>query len=50
MYDQNKTEQTEIQDETPVHSALAQAQRQGEALYELFHCIQIRKVPTPKEL
>ena len=36
VYDQNKDEQSQKQTETPVRSALGQAQRQYEALYKLI--------------
>ena len=50
VYDQNKDEQSQKQDETPVGSALGQAQRQDEALSKLIQWIEKGKVPTPQEL
>ena len=50
VYDQSEDEQSEEQDETPVHSALGQAQRQDEALSKLIQWIENGKVPTPQEL
>ena len=40
VYDQSKEEQSQKQDETPVRSALGQAQRQDEALPKLFEWIE----------
>ena len=40
VYDQNKDEQSQKWDETPVHSALGQAQRQNEALSKLIEWIE----------
>ena len=50
VYDQSKDEQSQKQDETPVRSALGQAQRQDEALSKLIEWIEKRKVPTSQEL
>ena len=50
VYDQNKTEQSQKQDETPVHSALGHAQRQGEALSKLIRWIEQGNVPTSQKL
>ena len=46
VYDQNKYDQSQKQDEIPVSYALGQAQRQDEALSKLIQCIEQRKVPT----
>ena len=48
-YDQRKDEQPEKQDETPVRSALGQAQRQDEAMSKLIQWIEKGKVPTSQE-
>ena len=45
-----KNEQSQKQDETPVRSALGQAQRQDEALSKLIQWIDKGKVPTPQEI
>ena len=50
VYDQNKDEQSQKQDETSVRSALGQAQRQDEALSKLIEWIEKAKAPTPQEL
>ena len=50
VYDQNKDKQSQKQDETPVRSALGQAQRQNEALSKLIEWIEKGKVPTAQEL
>ena len=50
VFDQNKDEQSQKQDETPVRSALGQAQRQDEALSKLIQRIKKGKDPTPQEL
>ena len=50
VYDQNKDEQSQKQDETPVRSALDQAQRQNEALSKFIQWIEKGKVPTSQEL
>ena len=50
VYDRSKDEQSQKQDETPVHSALGQAQRQDEALSKFIRWIENRKVPTAQEL
>ena len=50
VYDQSKDEQSQKQDETPVRSALGQAQRRDEALSQLIEWIEKGKVPTPREL
>ena len=49
-YDQSKNEQSQKQVETPVRSALGQAQRQNEALSKLIEWIEREKVPTSQEL
>ena len=49
VYDQNKTEQSQKQKETPVRSALGQTQFQDEALSKLIQWIERGKVPTPQE-
>ena len=43
-------DQSQKQAETPMRSALGQAQRQDEALYRLIECIEKRKMPTSQEL
>ena len=48
--DHSKEEQSQKQDETPVRSALGQAQRQDEALSKLIKWIEKEKVPTSQEL
>ena len=50
VYDQNKDEQSQKQTETPVRSALGQAQRQDEALYKPIQLIEKGKVSTSQEL
>ena len=50
VYDQYKDEQSQKQDETPVRSALGQAQRQDEAMPKLVECIEKGKVPTSQEI
>ena len=50
VYDRNKTEQSQNEDETPVRSALGQAQRQDEALSKLIQWIEKGKLPTPQDL
>ena len=50
VYDQSKDEQSQTQDETPVRSALGQAQRQDEALSKLIEWIEKGKVPTSQDL
>ena len=50
VYDQSTVEQSQKQTETPVHSALGQAQRQDEALPKLIEWIQKRNVPTSQEI
>ena len=50
VYDQNRDEQSQKQSETPVHSALGQAQRQDEALSKLYQWIEWGKLLTPQEL
>ena len=50
VYDQTKDEQSQKQDETPVRSALGQAQRQDEALSKLIQWIEKKKGPTSQEL
>ena len=50
VYDQNKDKQSQKQDETPVRSALGQAQRQDEALSKLIEWLEKGKVPTAQEL
>ena len=50
VYDQSKDEQSQKQDETPVRSALGQAQRQEEALSKLIQWIEKGKVLTSQEL
>ena len=50
VYDQNKDEQSQKRDETPVRSALGQAHRQDEALSKLIEWIEKGKVPTSHEL
>ena len=49
VYDQSKDEQSQTQTETPVHSALGQAQRQDEALSKLIEWIKKGKEPTSQE-
>ena len=49
-YDQDKAEQSQKQEETPVCSALRQANRQDEALSKLIQWIERGKVPAPEEL
>ena len=48
VYDQNKDEQSQKQSETPVRSALGQAQRQDEALFKLIKWIEKGKCPHDK--
>ena len=50
VYDQNKNEQWQKQDETPVRSALCTAQRQDDALSQIIQWIERGKVPIPKEV
>ena len=50
VYDQNKTEQSQKQDEVPVRSALCQAQRQDEAMSTLIQWMAREKVPTLQDL
>ena len=50
VYEQSKDDQSQKQDETPVRSALGQAQRQDEALSRTFQWIERGKVPTSQEL
>ena len=50
VYDQSKREQSQKQDETPVRSAMGQAQRQHEALSQLNEWIKKRKLPWSKEV
>ena len=50
VYEQGKVEQSQKQDETPVSSALGQAQRQDETLSQPIQWIEKRKVPTSQEL
>ena len=50
VYDQNKNEQSQKEDETPVRPALGKAQRQDEALSKLIQWIERAKMPTPQEL
>ena len=50
VYDQNKDEQLQKQDEAPVHIALGKAQIQVEALSKPIQWIQQGKVPTSQEL
>ena len=50
VYDQNRDEQSQKLTETPMRSALGQAQRQDEALSKLIQGIQNGKVPTSQEL
>ena len=50
VYEQNKNEQSQKHEETPVRSALGQAQRQDEALSKLIEWIEKGKVPTSPEL
>ena len=50
VYDQNKIEQSQKQIETPVRSALGQAQNRNEALSKLIEWIKKGKVPTSQEL
>ena len=50
VYDQSKDELSQKQDETPVRSALGQAQRQDEALSKLIQWMGKGKVSTPQEL
>ena len=49
VYDQNKTEQSQKQNEVPVRSALGQTQRQNQALSKLIESIKRRNSPTPQE-
>ena len=49
VYDQSKEEQSQKQDETPVRSALGQAQRQDETMSKLIQGIEEGKVPTSQE-
>ena len=49
VYDQSKDEQSQKQDETPVRSALGQAQRQDEAFSKLIEWIEKGKLPTSQE-
>ena len=50
VYDQNRDEQSQKLTETPVRSALGQAERQDEALSKLVQLIENGKMPTPQEL
>ena len=50
VYDQSKDEQSPKQTETPVRSALGQAQRKDEALSKLMEWIEKGRVPTSQEL
>ena len=50
VYDQSRDEQSQKQIETPVRSALGQAQRQDEALSKLIQWIEKRKMSTSQEL
>ena len=50
VYDQSEKEQSRKPTETPVRSALGQAQRQDEALSKLIKWIENGKVPTSQEL
>ena len=50
VYEQRKDEQSQKQTETPVRSALGQAQRQDEALSKLIEWIEKGKEPTSQEL
>ena len=49
VYDQNRDEQSQKHNETPLRSALGQA-RQDEALSKLIEWIEKGKVPTSQEL
>ena len=50
VYDQSKDEQSQKQDETPVRSALGQAQRRDEALSKLIQWNEKGDWPTPQVL
>ena len=50
VYNHSKEEQSQKQDETPVRSALGQAQRQDEALSNFIEWIEKGKVPTSQEV
>ena len=50
LYDQNKAEKSQKQDEGPVRSTLGQAQRRDKSLSKLIHWMERGKVPTPQEL
>ena len=50
VYDQKRDEQSQKPTETPVRSALGQAQRQDEALAKLIERIEKGKVPTSQKL
>ena len=50
VHDQSKDEQSQKQDETPVRSALGQAQRRDEALSKLIQWVEQGKVPKSQEL
>ena len=50
VFDQNRDEQSQKENETSVHSALGQAQRHEEAIIKLIEWIEKGKVPTSVEL
>ena len=49
VYEHSEDEQPQKQDETPVRSALGQAQRQDEALSKFIQWIEKGKVPTSQD-